>query len=73
MAKDATERIRARAEEKLSAIRDLAAELKLTGMPCEQVVEEYTLAALDILDKLPQNGATEQLRQLANKLTTRKD
>lgn len=39
VAKDATERIRARAEEKLSAIRDLAAELKLTGMPCEQVVE----------------------------------
>jgi hypothetical protein len=28
---------------------------------------------LEILDTLPQNTATEQLRQLTNKLHTRKD
>jgi hypothetical protein len=28
---------------------------------------------LAILDTLPQNAATEQLRQLANKLNTRKE
>ena len=40
---------------------------------CEKVVEDYTQKALALLDQLPQNEATEQLRQLANKLTTRKD
>jgi geranylgeranyl diphosphate synthase type II len=38
---------------------------------CEKVVEDYTQKALDILDKLPQNQATEQLRKLADKLNNR--
>ena len=58
--------------EKIAAVKEIFEQLGVREK-CEQVVEEYTLAALDILDKLPQNGATEQLRQLANKLTTRKD
>jgi geranylgeranyl pyrophosphate synthase len=36
-------------------------------------VDDYTNKALELLNTLPQNEATEQLRQLANKLTTRKD
>ena len=40
---------------------------------CEKVVEEYTQKALALLNHLPQNAATEQLRQLANKLNTRQD
>jgi geranylgeranyl diphosphate synthase type II len=40
---------------------------------CEAVVAKYTQSALEILDTLPQNTATEQLRQLANKLNDRKD
>ena len=39
---------------------------------CEAVVERYTATALGILDRLPQNSATEQLRQLAEKLHKRK-
>jgi geranylgeranyl diphosphate synthase type II len=58
--------------EKIAAVKEIFEHLGVREK-CEQVVEEYTLAALDILDQLPQNGATEQLRQLANKLTTRKD
>lgn len=38
---------------------------------CEKVVEEYTTAALAILDSLPQNSATNQLRQLVEKLHKR--
>jgi geranylgeranyl pyrophosphate synthase len=32
-------------------------------------VEEYTQSALELLKDLPQNEATEQLRQLADNLT----
>jgi geranylgeranyl diphosphate synthase type II len=58
--------------EKIAAVKEIFEQVGAREK-CEQVVEEYTQAALDILDQLPQNGATQQLRQLANKLTTRKD
>jgi len=35
-------------------------------------MEEHTAVALEQLDKLPQNAACEQLRELAEKLVTRK-
>ena len=38
---------------------------------CENVVEEYTQSALELLKDLPQNEATRKLRQLADKLNTR--
>lgn len=40
---------------------------------CEQVVNDYTHIAMAILDTLPRNAATDQLRQLASKLNKRKD
>ena len=40
---------------------------------CEKSVKAQTDMAFTYLDTLPQNAATEQLRQLANKLNTRKD
>ena len=39
---------------------------------CEAVMEEHTALALAQLDKLPQNDDTEALRELAEKLATRK-
>ena len=38
----------------------------------EVVMEEHTSIALEQLDKLPQNDATETLRELAERLATRK-
>ena len=38
---------------------------------CEKVVNEYTTRALEMLQALPQNSATEQLRGLADKLHKR--
>lgn len=38
---------------------------------CNKVVEEYTQQALNILDNLPQNAATNELRNLAKKLYNR--
>jgi geranylgeranyl pyrophosphate synthase len=38
----------------------------------ETVMEGHTAEALAQLDKLPQNDVTETLRELAEKLTTRK-
>ena len=40
---------------------------------CEAVMEQETATALEQLDKLPQNAATEQLRVLAERLATRKN
>lgn len=40
---------------------------------CEKSVRQQTDMAFTYLASLPQNAATEQLRQLANKLNTRKD
>lgn len=58
--------------EKIAAVKGIFEQLNVRAA-CEAVVEDYTKKALLILDTLPQNAATEQLRQLANKLNTRKD
>ena len=58
--------------EKIAAVKSLFEQLNVRSA-CEAVVEDYTQKALQILSGLPQNAATEQLRQLANKLNTRKD
>ena len=58
--------------EKITAVKEIFEQLDVRAA-CEKVVEDYTQKALALLDQLPQNTATEQLRQLANKLTTRKD
>ncbi len=58
--------------EKISAVKGIFEQLEV-HFACEKVVEDYTLKALALLDQLPQNAATEQLRELANKLNTRKD
>ena len=39
---------------------------------CEDIMEQQTSLALAQLDRLPQNNATERLRELAEKLATRK-
>jgi geranylgeranyl diphosphate synthase type II len=58
--------------EKIAAVKALYEQAD-TRSKCEEAVEQYTAHALHLLSQLPQNQATEQLRQLANKLTTRKD
>ena len=58
--------------EKIAAVKAIFEQLGVREA-CEAVVEDYTQKALAILDTLPQNIATDQLRQLANKLNTRKD
>jgi geranylgeranyl diphosphate synthase type II len=58
--------------EKIAAVKDIFERLGVRPL-CELVVDDYTNKALELLNTLPQNEATEQLRQLANKLTTRKD
>ena len=57
--------------EKIAAVKEIFEQLGVRER-CEKVVEEYTQTALDILDKLPQNEATEQLRKLAGKLNARR-
>lgn len=58
--------------EKIAAVKEIFEQLDVREK-CELVVDDYTNKALELLNTLPQNEATEQLRQLANKLTTRKD
>lgn len=58
--------------EKIAAVKEIFEQLDVRTA-CEKVVEDYTRRALALLEQLPQNEATEQLRQLANKLNTRKD
>lgn len=58
--------------EKIAAVKELFEQLGVRER-CETVVETYTHTALQLLSQLPQNAATDQLRQLANKLNTRKD
>ena len=58
--------------EKIAAVKEIFERLGVRPR-CELVVDDYTNKALELLNTLPQNVATEQLRQLANKLTTRKD
>ena len=58
--------------EKIAAVKALY-EQAGTRTTCEKAVEQYTTQALHLLSLLPQNQATEQLRQLANKLNARKN
>ena len=58
--------------EKIAAVKVIFEQLGVREA-CEAVVEDYTQKALAILDTLPQNVATDQLRHLAHKLHTRKD
>ena len=60
-----------RKEEKIKGIRAIYDRLNVRET-CEAVMEEHTAQALAQLDKLPQNNATEKLRELAEQLATRK-
>ena len=60
-----------RNEEKIAAITKIYDRLGVREAG-ETVMEQHTSIALTQLDKLPQNKATEQLRLLAEQLTTRK-
>ena len=58
--------------EKIAAVKEIF-ELLDVRAACEKVVEDYTQKALALLNQLPQNQATEQLRKLADKLNTRQN
>ena len=58
-------------EEKIAAVTEIFTRLGVREAS-EVVMEEQTALALAQLDKLPQNDATETLRELAEKLATRK-
>ena len=60
-----------RDEEKVAAVTAIYTRLGVREQ-AESVMEQHTAAALAQLDKLPQNSATERLRELAEKLATRK-
>jgi len=57
-------------KEKIARVKEIFEQLGVREI-CEQVVADYTKKALQILDTLPQNAATEQLRQMAEKLLAR--
>jgi geranylgeranyl diphosphate synthase type II len=59
-------------KEKIARVKEIFEQLGVREA-CEQVAIEYTQKALAILETLPQNNATEQLRQLADKLKMRKN
>ena len=61
-----------RNEEKIAAVTALYNRLGVRKA-CEAVMEAHTATALAQLDKLPQNSACEKLRELAEKLVTRKN
>jgi geranylgeranyl diphosphate synthase type II len=56
--------------EKIAAVKKIFERLCVRPL-CELLVDDYTDKALDMLNTLPQNAATEQLRKLADKLNTR--
>ena len=60
-----------RNEEKIAAVTKLYNRLNVRES-AEAIMEEHTAQALAQLDKLPDNKAAEQLRQLAEQLATRK-
>jgi len=60
-----------RDEEKIAAVRSIYNRMEAREIG-ETVMEEHTAQALAQLDKLPQNDATEKLRNLAEQLATRK-
>lgn len=57
-------------KEKIARVKEIFEQLGVREI-CEQVVRDYTQKALDILETLPQNAATEELRKLAEKLLVR--
>ncbi len=61
-----------RDEEKINGVTEIYNRLGVREA-CETIMEEHTALALAQLDKLPQNSATESLRELAEKLATRKN
>ena len=60
-----------RNEEKIAAITDIYTRLGIREH-CESLMEDHTSIALAQLDRLPQNEATDSLRELAEKLAARK-
>ena len=58
-------------EEKIAAVTEIYDRIGVR-MVAEVVMKQHTETALAQLDKLPQNKATDQLRQLAERLATRK-
>lgn len=60
------------AAEKIAAVTDIYTRLGVREV-CEQVMAEHTHEALRLLETLPQNEATEQLRALAEKLMKRRE
>lgn len=60
-----------RDEEKIAHVTEIYTRLGVRAA-AESVMEEHTSTALAQLDKLPKNDATEVLRELAEKLATRK-
>jgi geranylgeranyl pyrophosphate synthase len=57
--------------EKIAAVTAIYDRLEVRA-ECEKRVVELTQQALSYLSTLPQNAAADQLRQLADKLNTRK-
>ena len=57
-------------KEKIARVKEIFEQLGVREV-CEQVVRDYTQRALDILETLPQNEASEELRKLAEKLLVR--
>ena len=57
-------------QKKIAAVTDIYNRLGVREVG-ETVMEEHTSLALAQLDKLPQNAATEKLRELAERLVTR--
>ena len=60
-----------RNEEKIAAVTAIYDRLGVREA-CDAIMEEHTSRALLQLDKLPQNDATVSLRELAERLATRK-
>ena len=57
-------------KEKIARVKEIFEQLGVREA-CERVVRDYTQRALDILETLPQNEASEELRKLAEKLLVR--
>ena len=58
-------------KEKIATVTDIYTRTGAREV-CEAVMQAYTREALSMLDSLPQNNATEQLRKLADRLVSRK-
>jgi geranylgeranyl diphosphate synthase type II len=58
-------------KEKIVRVKEIFEQLGVREA-CERVVRDYTQRALDILETLPQNEASEELRKLAEKLLVRR-